>query len=203
MPIIIDSYSQRDPEWFEARLGSPGGSGISKIITTQGKKSKQADDYIMQLAGEIISGRREETYQSIHMLNGIDRENEARELFEFIHDVEVKQVALVYKDEQKKFHVSPDGLIGNDSGIEIKAPIAKTQIKYLLNNKLPVEYFSQIQMSLYVCERKEWWFMSYYPGLPTFELKVRRNEKFISALAKELDKFIDNLISTIRKIKGG
>ena len=200
MPIIIDSYNQGDPEWFKARLGNPGASNASKIITTNGKPSKQADDFMYQLAGEIITGTHEDGFQSQAMLRGLEGESEARELFSFIKDIEVRKVALVYKDEQKKFHCSPDGLM-EGAGLELKCPMMKTQVKYLLQNKLPTEYFGQVQMSMYICGFEHWFFMSYYPGLEPLILEVSRDEPFISALAKELDKFIDELVKTIRKLK--
>lgn len=201
MSIIIDSYSQGDPQWFKDRLGKPGASSISKIITNAGVGSKQRDDFLRQLAGEILAGKHEETYQSIHMTNGLEREAGARTLFELIKGISVRQVALVYKDERKTCCVSPDGLIGNNSGLEIKCPMLKTHVKYLLANKLPSEYFSQVQMSLYVCEAEYWWFMSYYPGLPELTVRVYRDEKFIGKLERELDCFCMELIMLVKKLK--
>ena len=201
MPIIIDDILQGSPEWHALRSGNVGASNISKIVTTKGERSKQADDYMMQLAGELITGQCEETFKSIHMENGLDREEEARTLFEMIHNVSIRRVALVYKDEMKKFHASPDGLIGDDAGIEIKCPMMKTHVKYLLAGKLPTDYFSQIQMSLYVCERGHWWFCSYYPGLPPLILEIHRDDVFIEKLKKELDSFVFELVQITKQLK--
>jgi len=201
MPIIIDDILQGSPEWMTLRLGNPGGGSISKIITTKGERSKSADDYMRELAGEVVTGQHEETYQSIHMKNGLEREESGRALLEMIHDTEIRRVALVYKDSQKKFHVSLDGLIGDNAGFEQKNPMMKTHVKYLLANKLPTEYFSQVQMGLYVCEVEFWYFMSNYDGLPPLILKVERDEEFISKLKAELDKFTLELASVIRKLK--
>jgi len=201
MPIIINDIEQGTPEWHALRLGNPGASNVSKIITNKGDPSKQADDYMRQLAGEIITGQCEETFQSIHMEKGLQRENEARTLFELIYDVNIQQVALVYKDAQKKFHVSPDGLIGDNAGIEVKCPMMKTHVKYLLENRLPTDYFSQVQMSLYVCEREFWYFMSYCPGLLPLILKIERDNVFIGKLEAELEKFVEKLIFIIKKLK--
>ena len=200
MAIIIDNFLQGTELWMEARAGNPGASNVSKIITTKGERSKQADEYCRQLAGELIVGECEETFKSMHMENGLAREDEARSLFELIHDVDIRKVALIYKDEQKKFHISPDGLIGEDAGIEIKCPMMKTQVKYLLDRKLPTDYFSQIQMSLYVSERKYWWFLSYYKKLPPLILRIERDEPFIAKLEKELDSFCLSLAITVKKI---
>ncbi len=200
MPLIISNIVQGSPEWMELRLGNPGAASISKIITSKGNPSKQAKDYMLQMAAETISGRYEETYQSQHMTDGIEREAENVALFEMVHDIEVRRVALVYKDEHRLFHCSPDGLIGDDGGLEVKSPMGKTQIKRLLDNKLPTEYFGQIQMSLYVCEREYWWFQSYYAGLDTFTIRVERDEDYISLLEKALYKFVGELQDVIKEL---
>lgn len=201
MPIIIDNISQNTPEWMALRLGSPGASSISKIITNRGARSEQATEYLRQLAGEVIAGKQEETYQSFHMQKGLEREAEARRVYEMESETEVRQVALVYKDEQKMYHASVDGLIGENTGIEIKCPMLKTHVKYLIDKKLPSAYFSQVQMTLYVCEREYWNFLSYYPNLPMFNIRVERDEAYISRLAEELPRFCLELAVMIRKLK--
>jgi hypothetical protein len=155
-----------------------------------------------QLAGELIAGKPEETYQSFNMQKGIEREAEARMVFEMENEIEVRQVALVYKDEKRMFHCSPDGLIGNDSGIEIKCPMLKTHVSYLLAGKLPTDYFGQVQMSLYVTEREHWTFCSYYPDLPMFKIRVERDEKYIKLLSDELDRFCYDLAALVAKLRG-
>jgi len=200
--IIRDDIEQGSPQWFQEHAGKPGASSYNKIVTTRGEPSKQANDYALQLAGEYLLGTVEYGYTSFAMQRGIEMEAEAREYYEFINDVEVQQVGMIYKDERQDRLCSPDGLM-DGKGLEIKSPMLKAHIKYLLGGKLPTEYFCQVQGSLYITGFETWDFMSYYPGLKPFLITVRRDEKFISALAKELDKFIDNLILTIRKIKGG
>jgi len=201
MPIIIDSYDQRSPEWLSARAGNPGASSISKIITNSGEVSKQRIDYLYQLAGEKITGKCEEGFTSQAMLTGIEREASARALFEMIYGVEVRQAALVYKDEFKLFHCSPDGLVGDHAILELKNPMLKTHVKYLLDGKLPSDYFGQCQMSLYVTERELCYFISAYEGMPPLILEVRRDERFISLLAKALSDFAADLILTVRKLE--
>ena len=200
--IIRDDIEQGSPQWFQEHAGKPGASSYNKIVTTRGEPSKQANDYALQLAGEYLLGTVEYGYTSFAMQRGIEMEAEAREYYEFINDVEVQQVGMIYKDERQDRLCSPDGLM-DGKGLEIKSPMLKAHIKYLLGGKLPTEYFCQVQGSLYITGFETWDFMSYYPGLKPFLITVRRDEKFISALATELDKFIDNLILTIRKIKGG
>jgi putative phage-type endonuclease len=201
MAIIIDSFDQKSPEWMAARAGNPGASSISKIITNSGEISKQRTEYLYQLAGEKITGKCEEGFQSQAMINGTEREAAARALFEMIYGVEVRQAALVYKDEFKLFHCSPDGLVGDNAILELKNPMLKTHVKYLIEGKLPADYFGQCMMSLYVTERELCYFMSAYEGMPPFILEVRRDERYIALLAKALDDFAADLIKTVRKLE--
>ena len=200
MPIILEC-AQRSDEWFSAICGNVGASSIDKIITTKGEPSKSRTDYMMTLAAERITGKGEVGFTSIAMLNGIEREAEARTLFEMARGVEIRQVGLVYKDENKLCHCSPDGLIGDNSGFEVKNPMSKTHVKYLLDGRLPIDYFCQVQFSLYVTERSSWWFMSHYPGIKPFMVEVYRDEKWISKMEIELTLFNDQLEDMVRQLK--
>ncbi len=201
-PIIIDSFQQRSTEWQVARLGNPGASSISKIITSTGALSKQREDYLMQLAAETVSGRPEEDgFLSRHMVNGMEREDSCRTFFEMIYGVEVRQVGIVFKDEYKMFHCSPDGMVGENAILEMKNPMMKTHVKALLDGTLPTEYSGQCQMSLYVCERELCYFMSFCAGLPPLILEIPRNKIYISQIAEALDDFWVDLCHMVEKIK--
>lgn len=199
MPIIIENVVQGSEEWHRLRVGSVGASSIDKIITTKGEPSKQRTEYMMTLAAERITGKQEVGYINQAMLNGIEREAEARTLFEMVHGVEVQQVGLVYTDD-KSCHCSPDGLIGETEGLEIKNPISKTHIKYLLDGKAPTEYFCQLQFSLYVTGREIWHFMSHYPGIKPFIISCFRDEKWIEKCDKELKSFNQELEEMVNRL---
>jgi putative phage-type endonuclease len=200
MAIIISDIEQGSPEWFALKAGSVGASNIDKIVTVDGKPSKQRTEFMYQLAGERITGRCEETFQSLAMQNGIEREASARVLFEMVIGVDVQQVGIVFADESRTVHCSPDGLIGDDEGVEIKNPMMKTHVKYMLNGKLPTEYFSQIQMSLYVTGRKRWWFMSCYDGLKPLIIECKRDDFFLECLDRELRAFNADLEKIVKEI---
>lgn len=201
MPIILTDIAQGTPEWFAACCGNVGASNIDKIVTTKGERSKQRDDYMMTLCAERITGQKEAGYSNQAMLNGIEREAEARTLFEMAQGCEVVQVGLIYKDEKKLCHCSPDGLIGDNEGFEVKNPLSKTHVKYLIGNTLPTDYFCQVQFSLYVSEREYWWFMSHYPGLKPLMLKVGRDDKWIAKMEAELNQFNEELAEMVERIR--
>ena len=199
--IIVNDIEQGSPEWFEAKLGKPSASNASKIITNDGKPSKQRTGYLYELAAERITGRREEGYKNANMEMGNEREQESRDLFEILNDVKVEQVGLIYKTSKQEILCSPDGLIGTEAGLELKNVLPKTQVKYLLAGGLPSEYFGQIQFSLYVTGFKKWQLFSYVPAMEPLHIVVERNDKYIEALDRELKRFNEELEETVRKIK--
>ena len=206
--IIEDSFLQRSEQWREAKAGIPGASNFNKIVTSKGAPSKQAKDYIYQLAGEKILGRIEETYTSFAMQQGIDREDEARLLYELITGKQVHQVALVYKNDSKSVSCSPDGLLDaqrlkDQKGLEIKCPLLKTHVKYLLDNTTLIkEYFIQVQGSMWVCDFNTYDLMSYVPGMPDLILTVKRDNEFIAALETEMIKFLRELEKVYDRLGG-
>jgi putative phage-type endonuclease len=201
MPIIIADIEQRTEEWFSAIAGNVGASSIDKIITSTGQKSKQRDDYMYALAAERITGRLDGMQPTQAMLTGIEREAEARNFFQLMTGLDVQEVGLIYKDENKLCHCSPDGIIGTNAGLEIKCPAAKTQAKYLHANKLPTEYYCQVQFSLYVSERDTWHFVSYYPAMRPLLLECHRDEEWIKKMEAELDSFNNDVARLVEVIR--
>lgn len=198
--IIIDDIDQLSDQWFKMKAGIPGASSFDKIVTSRGDSSKQSQKYLYQLAGESIVGDKMETYTNATMQRGIELEGEARNLFELINNVGVKQAGMCFADEQRKYLCSPDGLLPN-SGLEIKCPLIHTHVEYLLKGKLPTEYIQQVQGSMLVTGFSSWWFVSYYPGLEPLIIKVERDEKFIEKLKAALDSFCLELIMTVKKLR--
>lgn len=196
---IVDCL-QGTSEWFSARCGIPSASNFDQIITTKLEPSKQRQKYLYRLAGERVSGMAEETYQNNAMLRGIELENEARNLYQVINDVEVKQVGFCLTEGKFVAGASPDGLIGDDGCIEIKCPTMAVHVGYLLDGKLPTDYFQQTQGQLFVTGRTWCDFVSYYPGIKPLIVRVERDEQFIKALTVELEIFCSELEDVIKKI---
>jgi hypothetical protein len=197
--IPVWDIEQGSESWFQAKAGRPGASSFDRIITTKGEPSKSRKDYIYELAGEKLIGRQEAGYSNAHMQRGNEMEGESRALFELTTGLEVRQVGIVYRDESMRVLCSPDGLM-ESSGLEMKNPMLKTAVKYLMMNKLPTDYFCQVQGSMWVCGFETWWFMSNYPGLPPLILKVNRDEKWISKLSVLMNEFLDEMDNVYNEI---
>jgi len=199
--MITANIPQGSAEWFSYRTGIPTASNFNKIITTKGEKSKQWDKYLYQLAGERITGVKEESYTNAAMQRGIELEADARELWQLLNDMEAQQVGICYQDEQRLFSCSPDGLVGSTGGLEIKCPSMAMHVGYLLAGRLPTDYFQQVQGSLFVTGLKFWEFMSYYPGIQPLILTVKPDSAFHASLSAALVEFCRQLDEVTARIR--
>jgi hypothetical protein len=200
----IIECAQISPEWWEARRGIPTASNFSKIMTPKTMKlSSQCEEYIAELIAEQICltpNYFTEQGRPITkaMTDGIDNEPEARRFYEMEKNSTVQQVGFITTDDGR-FGCSPDGLVGEDGGLELKCPMLKTQVRYYLNGGIPDEYITQVHGSLIVTGRKWWDFLSYCPGSPPVMIRTVPNaytenlkkclEQFWTLYQESLDKF--------------
>ena len=177
----IIECEQGAPEWLEARLACPSASSFAKLITSAGKASAQSDAYINQLVAERITG--ESTFFQITdpMQRGMDLEPQARTAYEMESGNLVDQVGFL-KHDTLEAGASPDGLVGENGGLEIKCPMPHTHVEYLRAGRLPTKYFQQVQGCLWISGRDWWDFMSYHPKMEPLIVRVFRDEVFINAL---------------------
>jgi predicted phage-related endonuclease len=121
--------------------------------------------------------------------------------------VSVRQVGLVRHPTIGGTHASPDGLVGDDGLIEIKAPQTSNHIETLIGKAVPAKYVTQIQWQL-ACTGREWCdFVSFDPRMPEamqfFCVRVHRVPEIIEELEKEVITFLNEIrakITTLRKI---
>ena len=193
--IILDNLEQGSEEWLMARSGIPTASNFKKIISSTGKASTSAKGYMNELLAEFVAGKTYAMEPTEWMQRGTELEEEARTAYSFITDNEVQEVGLIYQDESRLVSCSPDGLIGEDGGLEIKCPKHSTHVGYLLGGEVPAEHFVQVQGCLYVTGRKWWDFMSYHPDFDPLIVRVERDEKFMGSLSVELARFVDKMLT--------
>tara|TARA_R110002126_G_scaffold27557_5_gene92455 strand:+ start:726 stop:1322 length:597 start_codon:yes stop_codon:yes gene_type:complete len=191
--MIILTDEQGSPEWLASRLGRPSASMFSNLITTSGKPSSSAKKYIAEMVAERLTGRSKPFYTNDHMERGNFLETEAREAYEFITDLEVVETGFILHDSEE-FGCSPDGLVANDGGLEIKCPSDGVHAGYLIDGKVPTKYYQQVQGCMWVTGRDWWDFMSYHPEMPHLLVRMERNEEFIEAMATEVNKAVEIIV---------
>ena len=199
MMRIID-VDQGTEAWLEARLGCPSGSGFSKLIKADGKPSTQAEGYINQLIAELLTGRTTEVKVNEWMQRGTDLEPMARSYYELVKGVEVKEVGFC-KHDTLECGVSPDGLIDNDGGLEIKAPKPETFVKYVRSGKLPTEYKAQVHGCLWLTERDWWDFVAYHETMKPMIIRVHRDEAYIKALEEAVTQAVEIIQSEVERLR--
>ena len=200
--MITLECEQLSEAWFTARAGIPTASCFDKILKADGEPSKSAPDYLCQLAGEVRLGKKETGFSNKATDHGTEAESDAVRFYEFINRVKVERVGFCYRDEQRKYGCSPDGLVGNDGLIEVKCPEKiHVHVRYLLDGKFPAIFHRQVQGNIFVTGREWCDFMSYYEGLPPFIIRVYPDKQFHKKLEKELDKFCYVLAAIIKELK--
>lgn len=196
MLIVYDDMEQGSPEWREARLGIPT---ASKFATVMAKgEGKTRSEYMRKLAGEIITGEPMDSFSNGHMDRGKEMEDEARQHYAFVEDADIKRVGFMRNGLKG---ASPDSLVGSNGGLEIKTALPHIQIDRLERDALPPEHKAQVQGNLWIAEREYWDFVSYWPRLPLFVKRVYRDEDYIANLASEVDRFNDDLLKLVERIR--
>ena len=97
MPIFHD-VAQYSEEYDRLKLGIPTSSNFHKIITPQGKPSKQWREYACVLIAERILQQKIELYNSPAMERGLIVEAEAADWYEFDHDVTAQKIGFITDD---------------------------------------------------------------------------------------------------------
>ncbi len=194
--IKVFDVEQGSDDWLRARMGLPTASEFSTILARgrSGGESKTRRTYMLKLAGEILTGEPMESYSNHHMERGKEMEAEARNLYAFLIEGDLKRVGFIQNGPKG---CSPDALIGEKGMLEIKTALPHVLIDLHTRNDFPPEHFAQCQGALWVAER-EWIDIAvYWPKLPLFVHRAYRNEDFIKTLSAGIDDFNTELSQTV------
>lgn len=202
----VYEFAQYSSDWWAVRRGVPTASEFSSIITPEkGQLSKQAHSYACQLVADLFDPYYgcHEDYQTAAMRNGTIMEPEARRFYAFDRGEDVRQVGFCTTDDGR-FGCSPDGLVGDEGGLELKSPSPKVHVQYLLAGGVPAEYRPQVHGHLVVTGREWWDFMSYCRGFPPLLVRVVPDD-YTAALRKALDGFwvqYQAMLASVRDMAG-
>jgi len=200
MPVFHHNLAQYSEVYDRLKLGIPTSSHFHKIITPQGKPSKQWREYACLLIAERILQRKIEFYNSPAMERGLIVEADAADWYEFDQDVTVQKVGFITNDDHT-VGCSPDRLIGDEGLLEIKAPLPHTQIEYWISGEVNERFRPQLQGQLYVSQRSWVDILCWHDVLPKVVMRVEPDEQFISTLHRELqifNFFIERVMEKIR-----
>lgn len=226
---VASEAEQGTPEWLEARLGKVTASRAKDVVARNryGKPYQGYYDYIIELAIERLTGKAKR-FSNRYMTHGIENEEAAAELYALQTGYEIKETGF-HEHPDLMAGASPDRLVEGDGEIEIKAPNSDTLIRYMISMldeddpdyelvaMLGLKgdewkyYFEQIQMQLWITNRKWCDFVVYDPDLPENSRlvieRVDRDDQFIDgvmvpAIREFLEK-VNRLEFYLRGLNGG
>lgn len=156
---------------------------------------------IMALTAERITTFTEDTYPSRDMQRGIFAEPYARDLYAG-HFNEVTECGFMVRDfDGFSIGFSPDGLVGDDGLIEIKAPRQKRELTTILAGEVPADHIAQIQCGLLVSGRKWLDFISYCGGMPLFVKRVYPDPAWREVIVAAAEKAEREIAEALAKFK--
>lgn len=201
MTLQIVDCEQRSPEWYAARLGLVTASNFQTIMVPIGPKGGVPlgrKTLLRTLAGEIITGEPAESYTNAAMDRGRIMEDEARDFYSFMNDVECQRVGFV---RNGRAGCSPDSFVGTNRMLEIKTAQPNVLIEILEKDEFPNEHKAQCQGGLWVCQKDVIDLSVYWPKMPPFIKEAGRDEVYIAKLASEVARFNDELDALVDRIR--
>ena len=205
MKISTDSLGkplvQGTEEWMQARAGIPTASEFDSLVTPEMKirTGETPKSYLNKKLAEAWLGGPLIGFSAFSTEQGQILEGEAKPWFELEYGETIQSVGFI-TTEDGRVGCSPDGLLGENSGIEIKCPEPQTHVGYLLKGELPKDYAAQVHGSLWVTGRTTWKFVSYRRHFPALVLTIVRDEEKMKVLGDALHAFLEQFREGWRKL---
>lgn len=145
--------------------------------------------YIDQIVAELLTGQPRQNATAKSLDYGHEMEPEAIAAYEARTGRLVEQCGFVRHPQYSFIGASPDFLVDNDGGGEIKCPMSIVVHATTLREGLPEEHLEQIQGGLWVTGRLWWDFISYNPLFPEhlqlYVQRVHRDNAYIGLLKRD------------------
>lgn len=193
---------QRTEAWFAERAGRITGSMMHVVMLERDLEPfksgprkgqprpppKALTDYAHQLAAERLTNRPRKQIKAPALQWGQDIEPAAIDAYQAEMGVIVTECGFVVHPEHDFIGASPDRLVGDDGGVEVKSPESSEVHLETLLSGLPPEHIEQIQGCMWVTGRTWWDFVSYHPDFPSelrlYVQRVNRDDEYIAKLEK-------------------
>ena len=193
--IKISDAEQWTAEWLAERAWKITGTRLGDTLPTYGKNGKETEtsrkkrqNLIYELIAEKLAPL-PEVYTSFWM----DRGKEMEEIVKKIYGEKIENVGFVSRTDVDWFWISPDGIIRDENGritraVEIKSPAPKTARRYILDDKIPDEYFWQIVHYFIVFDDlAELDFIVYNPDFYAEELRIQTRKITRESIADKIE----------------
>lgn len=208
--VEIFDCEQGSDEWWSLKVGTLTASYFSSVLSEGEGITRR--NLLYRLAGEVLSKIPAESYENLAILRGKRDEPLSLADHELKRAIDITRIGFVRRTVRRfsgDFIVgcSPDGLIGDDGGIESKS-MKPELIVALMEGKghFPSQFKAQVQGNLWVTGRKWWDLKIYYESMPLSPVyRAERDEPYIEKLSNACESFLyelDKLVERLKK-KGG
>lgn len=188
--MITHKVEHGSPEWHELRTGMPTASQFHKIVTPKKLSlSSQANGYMCELlASRFIDANvaLAQDTSTQFMDRGTILESKARLWYELAYDITLSKNVFCTNDSGT-IGCSPDALVGDDGGVEIKCRGAKAHVGWLLGYE---QAELQCQGCMMITGRKWWDHLHYHPEMPPKLTRLERNDEVIERLGVTIEGFV-------------
>jgi len=156
---------QRSDEWIAERLGVLTSTRAASLMSKAARATLMAE-----MIAEFVTATGKDIPKTSSMVRGSEIEPEAVRYYEMQNNCDVYGCDDYLNGDLDGFShriaTSPDGLIGDDGGLEIKSLDRHNHLKVLLYDKIDPKHEHQIRWHLMVTDRQWWDYFGYCPDLP-------------------------------------
>lgn len=197
---IYDQFPQNTPPWEFVRMGMITASEFQLLLRKGvGGKGPSAtrERRAYGCAWELMTLQRPDTWQGNKFTErGHEQEEEALSIYCDVKEVTPEMLSrpAFIRRADLNAGMSPDALIGNEGGVEIKTMSGDLFLKLKDDPGVPPEHLAQVQGSLLLTDRKWWDLVIYAPPEPPFITRVLPDVEFhrqlregIAAFNKEVE----------------
>lgn len=197
---------QGTTEWHRMRAGVITASRVHDIIKkgrAKGSYSAARQVYMNELIAQVCTGLLPDQLTAKQVLWGHENEPKALALYDPFEDKQINQIAFIYGLDMR-CGVSPDALVNDNGGLEIKCPWTTSQyIDQLLGGEPKPEYLTQMQYSMWLTGREYWDFANYDPRMKKKNIHVVKHEpdlELFKIFDEEIPKFIKDMDDKLSSI---
>lgn len=201
--------AQGSEQWLSLRRGKMSASRAKDLLASvKYGESAAFKNYRAELLIERLTGRSPDRYVTRQMEYGTETEGLARTMYS-LSTGNIVSESGIYLIEGENICASLDGEIGSDGLVEIKNRVIANHIESIATDKVPTQYYQQIQFQLWVSNKLWGDYCSYADEMPEnaqlFIKRIERDEAMIEDIknkCEDMEKSIETFTKIIEQYKG-
>lgn len=179
------------------------GINVKDVEVSPAQPLQARIDYGNELAFERIAGVPQLSRDTVEMRWGRNCEDYARFAYEARTGIRVQTVGFCML-ESGYVGISPDGLVRDDGGVEIKSPYnGRVHVDTWLHG-MPEDHKHQVQACMWVTGRQWWDFVSFDPRVKKhvqlYIETIYRDDDYIAKLAAECERLNVNVDEIVKQV---